>query len=141
MLLSPRWLTQDDATCDTEVTDSTAMNIYYDFVANDAAATAGFFLMPRTVATVAAIPDYAASNFCTNYPSLCSSGVAFGEAHPMTYFANPFCVKPSTATVWSQACESDSSAISTPTYSSTDNWIAASTFASLSYTLPRTILQ
>jgi len=138
MLYHPLW-NLSNPTCSTTKSATSEMNFYTDLVADDSHATAAIYLMPSSVTDTSKFSNYAASKFCDNFASSCSSGQAFGDKNPLTTYKNNFCVKSGDAT-WGVSCtESTVDAIKNGEFSAADKWILPSNLGSTTVTIPTTL--
>jgi hypothetical protein len=92
-----------EATCEDEPADATAMNVYTEYRAEDAKATADVFMVPRTVKSTASLSTYAIQDVCDHFPDYCPPS---GVAEDLTL---PLCLAlPSTGgqteTTWGEGC-------------------------------------
>ncbi len=130
---NPRWLGSN--TCSTAPSDTTAASIFTDFVADDAAAKASVYIMPRTVIDMSTISNYALNKLVTNFPA-----VFGGQSADLSAFPNPFCNPTSTmAATWNSTCVGSSSPVADADFDPSVNWLTPVQFAALAVTMPTTL--
>ncbi len=138
MLYLPRWQIEEGTKCTFVPTDASKVFIYTNFVGDDDGSSLSLHVMPITVEDAGDFDTYAASAFCDNFPSSCNSGYGFGDPNPVSTYTNPACVKVD-STDWGTACTSSNDLISTPTFSSTANWVLPRDLSELDIEVPEAI--
>ena len=119
-----------DPTCSTEASNDLAINFYTDFVANDTAARASVYLMPRTKSDLSDIEDFGMDGFAIN----------FSNNESTSAYANPFCNPASTLdAVWSDDCTTTDSTVGSASYGAASDWILPSEFFLETVTLPSSL--
>lgn len=120
MMYSPHW---PSGSCQDPVVTESAIGIYTDFVGEPLFTTASLYMIPTDVSSLNAdnINNYGIPKLCTNFPTLCNGGSAFGSSIP----DNPFCSRPDGTHVWGSSCkESQVSNVAKGVYGPQDHWWA-----------------
>ena len=139
MLYLPRWLVAEGTTCSFEPNDTSRMFFYSDFVGDDSQSTISIYFIPPTVTSSEQFADYPASEFCTNFAHSCMGTYGFGDPNPVSSYKNPACVSAAGTSSWGAPCVSTQTPISTPTYSSSSEWLLPLDMERLTVDVPETL--
>jgi hypothetical protein len=105
MMYHPRFGGSDQDDCSLEVNEDTELSMNTEFVGGEDNATAALYMAPTTVDSADDLEEsYNISDFCTNFPASCSSGMGFGDPNPVSSYLNPYCIE-SGETTWNIECE------------------------------------
>jgi len=113
-------------TCSTTPTDSTAMNVFTDYVGDEKATRASVYLMGREVSSLTSMANYELKKFCSNYTTFCGGGST-------VYAADiPLCLTSSGASPqFGNDCATISPAVSSAGYLDSNLWLLPSAFHSV----------
>ncbi|MBI2083482.1 MAG: hypothetical protein HYT76_07920 [Deltaproteobacteria bacterium] len=129
MFYNGRWKA-DNVSCSTSESDALAINFYTDFVANDVAAKASVYLLPRTKSDLSDIEDFGMDRFPIN----------FSTKDKTSNYKNSFCNPTSTLdAVWDNDCSSLDAAVGSADYGPATDWIVPSEFYLETTTLPESL--
>jgi hypothetical protein len=139
------WMTTggSDPTCSTQPADSTSMNFYTDFVADDTAAKANVYMMPRDKNSLTDIVNWGMDSFCTKFLSGvldCANWYNSQNGANVLEYKNPFCNPENTkVAVWNDSCGTYSSAVSTADLGAASDWVTPYDFYQLSASVPSSL--
>ena len=132
MMYNPQFGASGGTNCATPVTDSTAMTLYTDFVADDLAAKASVYAMKRNHGTVADINSFALKDLGNIY--------SLPPGTNLSAYSNPFCNPSSSNTaIWGNSCGAISAAVAAADFSPSTDWVAPSSFYPIALTLPSSL--
>ncbi|MCP4756416.1 MAG: hypothetical protein GY866_36595 [Proteobacteria bacterium] len=143
MLYSPRWAYfNPDPTCASVIDDDHSLNLYTDFVANDAAAKVKVYMMKRNVSDLDSMDVlYSMADICSsywdNFNLFANAAECENDTNFTTLYPNPFCTTGTQEgeTNWGDDCTGTNSTIQAAEYGADNLWATPSNYYQQTVTL------